>query len=151
MLLMNASLVVGPITLNHKQKESVEWRHPTFAGKKKFKANPSAGNVMPTGFWDAEGVILVALCHMVELLTQICTFKLLKPCRSLSGEYELLKMWLKLPSTRQRTITHKFENTGSNHKTQMDCSLHPPYSPDFAPSDFRLSISIKDAIRGKKV
>jgi len=35
----------------------VDWHHP--ASQKKFKATLSAGKVMVTVFWDAEGVILV--------------------------------------------------------------------------------------------
>jgi hypothetical protein len=39
--------------------QSLEWHHPTSPRKKKFKATPSAGEVMVTIFWDAEGLILV--------------------------------------------------------------------------------------------
>jgi len=37
----------------------VEWHHPQSPRKKKFKKTPSAGKVMITVFWDADGMILV--------------------------------------------------------------------------------------------
>jgi hypothetical protein len=47
-------------------------------------------------FGDAEGVILENICSLVKPLTQICTVKLLKPSRSISGELNRTKMLLKL-------------------------------------------------------
>jgi hypothetical protein len=37
----------------------MEWRHPDFPRKKKFKTQPSAGKVMCTVFCDRWGVILL--------------------------------------------------------------------------------------------
>jgi hypothetical protein len=41
-------------------------------------------------------VILEDICPLVKSLTQICTVKLLKPSRSISGEFNLTKILLKL-------------------------------------------------------
>jgi histone-lysine N-methyltransferase SETMAR len=40
--------------------------------------------------------------------------------------------------------------TSREHDTKMGWTvlLHPPYSPDLAPSDFHLFGSLKDALRG---
>jgi hypothetical protein len=81
----------GSITWNRGQKHSLEWLHSNSTWKKKFKAAHSAGKIMATVFWDA-GVILEDICP----LTQICTVKLLKPSRNISGEFNLTKMLLKL-------------------------------------------------------
>ena len=41
------------------KRQSMEWYHTTSLRKKKFKTVRSAGKVMATVFWDAEGVIMV--------------------------------------------------------------------------------------------
>ena len=41
------------------KRASMEWRHPTSPGSKKFKSQQSAGKVMLTVFWDSVGVTLV--------------------------------------------------------------------------------------------
>ncbi|GFR34070.1 histone-lysine N-methyltransferase SETMAR [Trichonephila clavata] len=38
---------------------SMEWRHPSSPVRKKFKTTPSAGKVLLTVFWDAQGVLLL--------------------------------------------------------------------------------------------
>jgi hypothetical protein len=48
-----------------------------------------------------KGWFWLTLCHVVNPLTQICTLKLLKPCRSISGEFHLTKMLLR---TFNRTV-----------------------------------------------
>jgi len=77
------------------KRHSLEWLHSNSAWKKKFKATHSAGKTMATVFWDA-GVILEDIYPLVKPLTQICTVKLLKPSRNISGEFNLTKMLLKL-------------------------------------------------------
>jgi hypothetical protein len=87
---------------------------------------------------------------MVRSLTQICTFKLLKPCKSISGEFDLTKMLLK----------SSFNVTMHNHTQVLKCRKqsqnmdalffsHPPYSPDLAPSDLSLFGVLKDATLGR--
>ena len=58
-------------------------------------ATPSAGKVKATVFWDAEGVTLVYITLCGQTITQICTFTLLKPCKSFSGESDMTKILLK--------------------------------------------------------
>ncbi|GFQ91483.1 histone-lysine N-methyltransferase SETMAR [Trichonephila clavata] len=38
---------------------SMEWKHPSSPVRKKFKTTPSAGKVLLTVFWDAQGVLLL--------------------------------------------------------------------------------------------
>jgi hypothetical protein len=45
--------------------------------------------------------------------------------------------------------THKFENTGSNHKIQTAVS-HPPHTSDLAVSDCHFNGALKDASHGKR-
>jgi hypothetical protein len=39
--------------------QSVAWKHPTSPVARKFKSQPSVGEVMVARFWDMEGAILV--------------------------------------------------------------------------------------------
>jgi hypothetical protein len=58
---------------------------------------------MPTGFWDEKkGWLWHTFFHVVRPLTQICTLRLLKHFRSVSGEFDLTEMLLKY----SRTTTH---------------------------------------------
>ena len=41
------------------KRQSMEWRHPSSPGQKKFKRQPSTKKVMLTLFWDMHGPILV--------------------------------------------------------------------------------------------
>ena len=41
------------------KKRSMQWRHPTSPKPKKLKSQKSAGKIMATVFWDAQGLILV--------------------------------------------------------------------------------------------
>jgi hypothetical protein len=58
-------IVTGNETWNHhfklQTKRQSVWLHYATTLWKKFKAIPSAGKVMTTVFWDAEGVILVVI------------------------------------------------------------------------------------------
>jgi len=54
----------------------------------------------------------------------ICTFKLLKPCRSISGEFSLTQMLMNPPSTWQCTTTHKFDNRGSTNSDELIFHTH---------------------------
>ena len=88
------------------------------------------------------------LWQVVKPLTRICIFKLLKPCRSVRGEFHPTKCCWNPPS--QLTTTHEIDNTESNRKTRMDRFFpHPPYSTDNAPSVFHLFGALRDANRGK--
>jgi len=74
-----------------------------------FKAIPSVGKVTDIVFWDAEEVILVDIMPCGQTVTQICTFKHLKHCRSISGEFNLTK---NVADNLLQITTHKFKKYG---------------------------------------
>jgi hypothetical protein len=80
----------------------MEWHHQT-SRKNKLKDIPSAGKVMTTVFWDAQGVTSVGITPRVQTTTQICTFRISKPRKSTSGEFDCTKMVLK---SSFNTTTH---------------------------------------------
>ena len=73
---------------------------------------------------------------LVEELVDICTFRLLKPCRRVSGQVDLTNCCCNQPETRQRSITRfktqqgtrKLERTvlPTHHTAQI---LHLRFSP----------------------
>ena len=85
------------------------------------------------GFWQT-------LCHVVKPLTPICMPSLLKLHRE---AFNSLKKICWNPPSTWRNMTTKRENTGSNHKTHMDCFSPPTIQPH------DLSGALKDAIPGK--
>jgi hypothetical protein len=79
----------------------------------------------------------------------MCTFKLLKPCRSSSGEFDLTKMFLKSSfnmATQPHISLKTQEAITELGRTLLPC---PPYSPDLAPSGFHLFGALEGAICGK--
>jgi hypothetical protein len=76
-------IVTGDETWSHHfepetRNQSVEWHHPTSPRKKKFMVTPSAGKVMATVFWDAEGVILVDIMPHGQIINSDLYFQTLK-------------------------------------------------------------------------
>lgn len=58
---------------------SMEWKHPSSPVRKKFKRTPSAGKVLLTVFWDAQGVLLL---DFLEVGTINATRYCVTPCRN---------------------------------------------------------------------
>jgi hypothetical protein len=86
---------------------------------------------------------------MVKPLNYICTLKLLKPCGSISREFDLIKILFKSGCS---TTTHDHTQvriTGRNHKTRIDCSSPLILGSGLASSDFQHFVALKDVIRGK--
>jgi hypothetical protein len=105
------------------KRRSMEWHHSNSPWKK-FNSAPSAEEVMAIVFWGegaAEMVIFVELFYLVKPFNSDRYIQTLKTCRGVSSKFDLIKMSQK--SFNMTTHGHKkFENTGSNNKTQMDCS-----------------------------
>jgi hypothetical protein len=86
---------------------------------------------------------------VVKPLTQLCIFKLLKPCRSFSGEFDLTKMFPK-SSFNMATQPHISLKTQvaitELGRTHLTC---PPFSPDLAHSGFHLFGALEGAVCAK--
>jgi hypothetical protein len=79
-------------------------------------------------------------------ITQTCTFKLSKPRRSISGEFDLTKMVLKFSFN---TTTHN-DTQETITKLRRTVLPHTPHSSDLAPSELHLFAAHKDAISRKR-
>jgi histone-lysine N-methyltransferase SETMAR len=153
-----ARIVTGDETWVHyhqpeTKRASKEWRHSPSPKPKKFRAQPSAGKVMLTLFWDERGVILE---HYTPRGNTI-----------ISASYsDMLKNHLRhaIGSKRRGRLTtvvilqHDNARPHTAHATvatitdlHFDTLPHPPYSPDLASSDYYMFEPLKEAMGGKKL
>ena len=117
---------------------------------KKVRVQRSASKVMLTFFWDYNGPILEHYMTRGSTVT--------------SATYSNFQREKLKPAIRQKQRTllttgvcllhdnaklHTATATLSPIKElRLECILHPPYSPDLAPSDFPLFGPLKDALSG---
>ena len=119
--------------------QSRQWVGPGSPRSKKYKTQPSAGKVMATVFWDANGVIMLDFLPRRSTITRVYYANLLDQLRTTTREKrrgKLSKVVL-LQQDKARVHTCKVamdavERNGSELKP------HPAYSPDLAPNDFFL-------------
>ncbi|CAH2217932.1 jg1389 [Pararge aegeria aegeria] len=118
---------------------------------KKFKALESAGKLMETVFWDCEEILLI-------------DYK--EKGRTITGEYYatiLGKLKESIKEKHQGKLTKGvllLQDNAPVHKSRVamaallthgfESLIHPPYSPDLAPSDFYLFPNLKKDLKGRK-
>ena len=127
------------------KQQSKQWKHPGSPLPKKAKTVPSAGKVMASVFWDADGILLIDYLQKGQTINGTYYASLPTQLR------EKIKI-------RGRGKLTKGEDHAPVHKSVIamaaiyDCGYklieHPPYSPDLAPSDFHLFPKLKTAISG---
>jgi histone-lysine N-methyltransferase SETMAR len=126
------------------KKQNMQWKHPGAPPTKKFKRVPSAGKVMTSIFWDSQEIV------MIDYLEQ---------GRTINGTYyadELRRLRQKIARKRRSKLTQGvllLQYNAQAHISQVaiaaatDCGFeilpHPPYSLDFAPSDFYVFPKLK--------
>ena len=122
---------------------------PGLPPPKKAKTVLSAGKVMASVFWDADGILLIDY---------------LQKGQSINGTYYaslLTQLREKIKIKRRRKLIKGVlfhQDNAPIHKSVIamaaihDCGFklieHPPYSPDLAPSYFHLFPKLKTAISG---
>lgn len=132
------------------KRQSMQWKHVNSPHPKKFCVQKSAGKVMATVFWDAEGIIMVDY---------------LEKGKTVSGEYYALLLGQlrdRLKEIRRGKVTKGvllLQDNAPAHNSNIaklavaDCGYellpHPPYSPDMAPSDYYLFPNLKLNLKGR--
>jgi histone-lysine N-methyltransferase SETMAR len=123
--------------------------HENFLRKKKFKAAPSAGNIMATVFWDSEVLLLVVIVRRETTINSEAYVNTLKRFHS--------RMRRVQPHRRMEDVLQLHDNARpqvSLRTTEAIKALrrtvlsHQPYSRDLAPSDYLLFGKLEDIIRG---
>jgi histone-lysine N-methyltransferase SETMAR len=118
---------------------SKQWIEAGCSASKKTRSVPSAGKVMASVFWDAEGILFISY---------------LEKCKTITGEYysnHLTRLNKKKimrkdplckrknnPSSGQCTCPQNCFGNGKLGDLHYELLEHPRYSPDLAPSDFNI-------------
>jgi histone-lysine N-methyltransferase SETMAR len=115
------------------------WTEAGCSALKKTRSVPSAGKVMASVFWDAEGVLFIDCLEKGKTITREYYSNLLTRLDK--------KIHEKSPGLQKKKIIFHQDNAPA-HKTVLamgklrdlhyELLEHSPYSPDLAPSDFCL-------------
>ena len=119
---------------------------------KKLKKQPSAGKVMATVFWDAQGVITSMLDFLAKKSTITVAYyaNLLDQLRIVMRKkcWGKLSKGILLQQDNARVHTCKIA-IDAVERNGYELIPHPAYSPDLAPSDYYLFPNLKKDIRGR--
>jgi len=63
------------------KQQSMQWKHASSPSSRKFKMQASAGKIMCTIFWDAEGILLIDFMHQKVTITGVYYADLLHKLR----------------------------------------------------------------------
>ena len=131
------------------KQQSKQWKYSGSPPPKKAKTVPSAGKVMASVFWDADGILLIDYLQNGQMINGTYYASLLMQLRE--------KIKLKRHGKLTKGVLFHRDNAPV-HKSVIamaaihDCGFklieHPPYSPDLAPSEFHLFPKLKIAISG---
>lgn len=155
-LFLNKILTCDETWVHHfepeSKRQSMEWKHTSSPVKKKFKTQASAGKVMLTVFWDAQGAVL---CDYLEeqrtINSQYYSDMLMNKVKPAMREKRRGSQRQGVILLHDNARPHTAQLTQETiHKMGWEILHHPPYSPDLAPSDFHLFGPLKEALRGKK-
>lgn len=133
------------------KQQSMQWQRRGNPAPIKFKVQSSAGKIMASVFWDAEGILLIDYLPNKTTVTGVYYADLLKKLRDIILE--------KRRGLVSRGVLFLQDNAPA-HKSHVamsalrDCGFevlsHPPYSPDLAPSDYFLFRNLKRELKGKR-
>ena len=126
------------------EAQSRQWLRPGSSGPKKFKTQPSAGKVMATVVWDANGVIMLDFLPKRNTITGVYYANLLDQLRTAIREERRGKLskdvFLQQDNARVHTCKVTMDTVEQNG---YELIPHSAYSPDLAPSDFFLFLNLK--------
>lgn len=132
-------------------RQSAEWTARDEPNPKRGKTQQSAGKVLASVFWDAQGIIFIDYLEKGQTINSDYYIALLERLKD-----EITK---KRPHLKKKKVLfhqdnapcHKSMKTMAKlHELGYELLPHPPYTPDLAPSDFFLFADLKRMLAGKK-
>lgn len=133
------------------KQQSKQWKHFDSPPPLKFRTVASAGKVMATVFWDAEGIIFIDYLAKGRTITGAYYAILLGKLRKALLEKRRGKVTRGVLLLQDNAPVHVAQVAQLALRDNGFKQLpHPAYSPDLAPSDFFLFRTLKDHLRGKK-
>ena len=129
--------------------QSRQWVGPGSPRPKKFKTQPSAGKVMATVFWDANGAIMLDFLPKRRTIAGVYYANLLDQSRTTMREKRRCKLskGVLLQQDNARVHICKIAKDAVE-RNGYELISHPAYSHDLAPVDFFLFSNLKRDIRG---
>jgi len=122
----------------------LEWRHNVSPRLKIFRVQKSAGKFLASSFWDQNGILLIDYLPKDQTINAEYYSSLLVQLKDTLKEKRLgnvskvvLFLHDNTPSHRALASQKKLAYLG------FQCLDHPPYSPELAPSDYRLFPGLK--------
>ena len=130
--------------------QSRQWVWPGSPRPKKFKTQPSAGKVLATVFWDAQGIIMLDFLAKKSTITGVYYANLLIQLRTGIREkrWGKLSKGILLQQDNARVHTCKIA-MDAVERNGYKLIPQPAYSPDLAPSDYFLFPNLKKDICGR--
>ena len=133
------------------KQQTKQWTEAGCSAPKMTRSVPSAGNVMPSVFWDAEGILFIDYLEKGKTITGEYYSNLLT---RLDG-----KLCEKRPGLQKKKIIFQQDNAPAHKSVLAKGKLrdlhhelleHLPYSPRLAPSDFCLFPKLKLFLAGQR-
>lgn len=133
------------------KQSSAEWTAAGESRPKRPKTQMSAGKVLASVFWDAQGVLLIDYLGKGKVINSDYYIELLE---KLSGEIKK-----KRPQMQRKKVLFHQDNAPCHksiktmvklNELRFDLLPQPPYSPDLAPSDYWIFSDLKKMLQGKK-
>jgi len=125
----------------------MKWWHSGSPHPKLFRVQKPAGKVLASIFWDQEGILLIDYLPKGQTLNAGYYSSLFVQLKDILKEKRRGKLTKVVLFLHDNDPAHRALATQKNLAYLCFQYLdHPPYSPDLAPSDYRLFTGLKKTI-----
>lgn len=129
----------------------MQWHKKVTPPPKKFKVSESVGKIMATVFWDTEGILLIDYKEKGVNITGTYYASLLQKLKEVIKEKRRGKWSRGVLLLHDNAPVHKCHTAmAALYNCGYESLIHPPYSPDLAPSDYYLFPKFKKELRRTK-
>ncbi|EYB97676.1 hypothetical protein Y032_0138g2052 [Ancylostoma ceylanicum] len=133
------------------QEQSRERTRPGSPRPVRPRMEPTAGKVLVTTFWDAEGILLVDYLKENATITGHYYANLLFQLREAIKEKRRGKVTRGILLLQDNAPVHRSKvAVAATRACGFELLTHPPYIPDLAPSDYFLFGNLKQHLRGTR-
>jgi histone-lysine N-methyltransferase SETMAR len=132
-------------------RQSAEWTAAGEPRPKRPKSQKSAGKVMASVFWDAQGILFIDYLEKGSRINSEYYIALLVRLKEEIAKKRPHMKKKKMIFHQDNAPCHKSSATMAKlHELAFELLPHPPYSPDLAPSDYYLFADLKKMLAGKR-
>ena len=132
--------------------QSAEWTAAGESHPKRPKTQSSAGKVLAPIFWDAQGILFISYLEKGSTINNEYYIALLVCLKEEITKKTATNEKEKVLFHQDNALCHKSIATMAKlHELHFKLLLHPPYSPDLAPSDYWLFADLKKIAPGKEI